>query len=119
MDYYLNLNDRPFQAIKAGTKKIEGRTPKDENDKRYNRMTGGDIITFTNNITNEQISCEVVSVKKYPDVRSMLEMEGVKNVLSSGLDIAGGIESYNNLEGYKERIKTFGIYAIGVKVNHG
>jgi ASC-1-like (ASCH) protein len=45
----------------------------------------------------------------------MLEAEGTKNVLSSGLDIAGGIESYNSLEGYKERIEKFGIYAIGVR----
>jgi ASC-1-like (ASCH) protein len=118
MDYHLNLNDRPFQAIKAGTKKIEGRTPKDEDDKRYDQMVTGDIIVFTNSVTNEKLSCEVLSVSKYPDVRSMLEAEGIKNVLSSGLDIAGGIESYHNLEGYKERIEKFGIYAIGVKAAH-
>lgn len=41
---------------------------------------------------------------------------GTKNVLSSGLDIEGGIKSYNSLGGYEERIKKFGIYAIGVKV---
>ena len=28
MNYNLSLNDRPFKAIEAGTKKIEGRTPK-------------------------------------------------------------------------------------------
>ena len=115
MNYNLSLNDRPFKAIKAGTKKIEGRTPKDENDKRYDEMISGDTITFTNNVTNEQIVCGVLLIDKYSDVRAMLESEGTKNVLSSGLDIEGGIKSYNSLDGYEERIKKFGIYAIGVK----
>lgn len=116
MNYDLNLNARPFQAIKAGTKKIEGRTQKDETDKRYEEMRPGDTITFTNKETKETITCEVLFVSKYPDTRSMLEAEGTKNVLSSGLDIQGGINSYNRIEGYEERIKLFGIYAIGVKV---
>ena len=116
MNYNLNLNERPFQAIKAGTKKIEGRTPKNENDQRYDQMVTGDTLTFTNNVTNEQMVCQVLSVSKYLDTRSMLETEGTKNVLSSGLDIEGGIKSYNSLEGYEERIKSFGIYAIEIKV---
>jgi len=116
MNYDHNLNPRPFEAIKAGTKKIEGRTPKDADDKRYEQMKVGDTITFTNNVTKEQMTCEVLSVSYYKDVRSMLEAEGTKNVLSRLLDIEGGIESYNSLEGYEERIKKFGIYGIGVKV---
>ncbi|MCK9273442.1 hypothetical protein M0P65_07945 [Candidatus Gracilibacteria bacterium] len=116
MNYDLNLNDRPFQAIKAGTKKIEGRTPSDENDKRYDEMKSGDTLTFTNKITDEKMICEVLFVNKYLNTRLMLEAEGTKNVLSSGLDVEGGIQSYNKLEGYEERIKKFGIYAIGVKV---
>ena len=51
MNYNLNLNDRPFKAIKAGTKKIEGRTPKNSDDKRCEEMISGDTVTFTNNIT--------------------------------------------------------------------
>lgn len=116
MNYNLNLNDRPFKAIKAGTKKIEGRTPKSESDKRYDEMKPGDTLTFTNNITNETIACEVLFVHKYPNVRDMLEFEGTKNVLSSGGNIEEGIKSYNNLDGYEERIKKYGIYAIGVKL---
>ena len=116
MNYNLSLNDRPFKAIKAGTKKIEGRTPKDEGDKRYEQMVIGDTLAFTNNITGEQMICEVLSVNKYPNVRLMLENEGTRNVLSSNLDIEGGIKSYNSLGDYEERIKKYGIYAIGVKL---
>ena len=116
MNYNLNLNDRPFKAIKAGTKTIEGRTPKDSSDKRYEGMTAGDTMTFTNNITNEVMTVEVLFIHHYDNVREMLETEGAENVLSSGLDIEGGIKSYNSLEGYEERIKKYGIYAIGVEV---
>ncbi len=117
MNYELNLNDRPFQAIKTGTKKIEGRTPKDGADLRYEKMSPGDFITFTNNTTNEKLICAVLSITHYPNVRSMLEAEGTQNVLSSGGNIEEGIESYHNLGGYKERIGKYGIYAIGVKPN--
>lgn len=118
MEYELELNARPFRAIVAGTKKVEGRAQKKKADDRYERMVGGDVIHFTNNETGERVSCEVLFVRKYPNVRIMLESEGTKNVLSSELDVEGGIKSYNSLEGYEGRIKKFGIYAIGVKPIH-
>ena len=116
MNYNLELNDRPFKAIKAGTKKVEGRTLVNSEGNIYEKMVSGDTITFTNNVTNEQIMCEILFVRLYNNVREMLETEGTKNVLSSGLDIEGGIKSYNSLDGYEEGIKKHGIYAIGVKV---
>lgn len=115
MNYNLILNDRPFRAIKAGTKKIEGRAPKDASDIRYDCMKVGDTITFTNSISQGVMNCEVLFVHKYPDVRSMLEVEGTKDVLSSGGSIEEGIESYHKLGGYKNRIEKYGIYAIGVR----
>ena len=116
MNHNLDLNNRPFQAIKAGAKKIEGRTPKNSDDKRYEEMVVGDTITFTNNITNEIMTVGVLFVHHYYSTREMLETEGIKNVLSSGLDIEGGIKSYNSFNGYKKRIEKYGIYAIGIKV---
>jgi ASC-1-like (ASCH) protein len=118
MTYELDINDRPFRAIGAGTKKVEGRTLTDRDDTPYDRMVEGDTIIFTNNVTNERMACAVRFVRKYPDVRSMLTAEGTHDVLSSGLDVEGGIKSYNRLEGYEEGIKKFGIYAIGIKTIH-
>lgn len=116
MNYNLDLNDRPFKAIKAGTKKVEGRTPIDSEENVYEKMVPGDTITFTNNISNERLLCEILFVHHYDNVRKMLEVEGTKDVLSSGLDIEGGIKSYNSLGGYEEGIKKYGIYAIGMKM---
>lgn len=114
MNYRLNLNDRPFKAIKAGTKKIEGRVKTSWEKTPLDKLQAGDILTFTNNVTYEQMNCEVLAVRHYKDVRAMLEAEGVQNVLSSGEDIEGGIESYNTHTEYKENIPKFGIYAIAI-----
>jgi ASC-1-like (ASCH) protein len=116
MKYILDLNDRPFEAIKNGTKKIEGRTPTPWNNTPYEKFQIGDIIHFINNVTNEEMDTEVLFVHHYPDTRSMLEAEGVENVLSGEpKTIEHGIESYNSFQGYKEGIIKNGIYAIGIR----
>lgn len=116
MNYILNLNDRPFKAIKAGTKKIEGRTPTSWDKIPYDKLQKGDTIHFVNNVTNEEMNVDVLFVHQYPNTKTMLEAEGVENVLSSEpKTIEHGIESYNSFKGYKEGIKKNGIYAIGIK----
>ena len=117
MTYILDLNDRPFMAIKAGTKKVEGRAPTSWDKTPYDKLQKGDIIHFINNVTNEEMDVNVSFVHQYSNTRIMLETEGVENV-SSGepKTIEAGIERYDSLEGYKEAIKKNGIYAIGVKI---
>ncbi len=116
MNYDLGLMDRPFKAIKAGTKKIETRVPTSYDKTPYAELKAGDTFTFTNNVTNEVMKVEILGVRHYLDVRSMLEAEGTRNALSSGLDINGAIERYNTaFEEYKENIPKFGIYGIEVR----
>jgi ASC-1-like (ASCH) protein len=117
MNYDLSLNDRPFKAIKAGTKKIETRVPTSWDTTPYQDLKIGDTLTFTNNITNEIMEVEVLGIRNYPDVRAMLEAEGTRNTLSSGLGINEAVEKYNTVfEEYKENIPKYGIYAIEIKV---
>jgi ASC-1-like (ASCH) protein len=116
MKYILDLNDRPFKAIRAGTKKIEGRTPTAWDKTPYDKLEEGDIIHFINNVTNEEMDVNVLFVHHYFNTKSMLEAEGVENVLSGEpKTVEFGVESYNAFQGYKEGIKKNGIYAIGVK----
>jgi ASC-1-like (ASCH) protein len=116
MNYNLDLNDRPFKAIKAGTKKIETRVQTSYDKTPYPDLKIGDTFTFTNNVTGEMMKVEILGVRHYPDVRSMLEAEGTRNTLSSGLDINGAVERYNTVfEEYKENIPKFGIYGIEVR----
>ena len=117
MKYVLDLNDRPFRAIRAGTKKIEGRTPTSWDKTPYDKLQKGDTIHFINNVTNEEMNVNVLFVHPYSDTESMLRAEGIENVLSGEpKTIEHGIESYNSLEGYEEAIKKNGIYAIGIKL---
>jgi len=116
MKFVLDINDRPFNAIKKGSKTIEGRTLTAFDKTPYNKLKKGDSIQFINNSTDETIIVNVKFVHHYPDVRSMLEKEGVDNVLSSKpKTIEYGIESYNSLEGYEDGIRKNGIYAIKIK----
>lgn len=113
MKYFMHLPERPFLAIKNCTKKVEGRVSKTKND-RYSKIKAGDTIAFEQEPSGELLEVTVNFVHHYQDVRSMLETEGVKNVLSSGGNVEQGIESYNSIPGYKENLPKNGIYAIGI-----
>lgn len=117
MRYTFDTNDRPFKAIKAGTKKIEGRTPTDFDKTPYNKLKTGDLITIVNNLSEEVLKVKVTFVRHYLNAKEMLEKEGPENVLSSyPKTVQHGIESYNALKGYRKGIIANGIYAIGLKV---
>ncbi len=116
MQYTFDTNDRPFKAIKAGTKKVEGRTLTRYDRTPYEKIKKGDTIELINNSTREIMYAEVTFIHHYRDVMSMLEHEGVENVLSGEpKTIKSGVKGYNALSGYKSGIKKYGIYAIGVK----
>lgn len=103
--------------MKAGTKKVEGRTPTIWDKTPYENIHAGDTIKFTNNKTDEHITVTVRFIHHYSDVKHMLEAEGTENVLSSEpRTVKHGIESYNKIQDYKDSIKKNGIYAIGIKV---
>lgn len=117
MNYTLDLNDRPFKAILAGTKKVEGRTNTDIDKTPYNKLSKDNTITFTNNVTGQKLAVVIRFIHHYKSVSEMLTIEGVENVLSSEpKTINHGVESFNSLIGYKEGIVKNGIYAIGIKL---
>lgn len=117
MQYQLEINDRPFKAILNGTKKVEGRTITEFDKTSYNKFKQNNLIVFINNISNKTLMVKIRFVRHYPNVKKLLEAEGVLHVLSSTpKTIEHGIESYNSLEGYKEGITKNGIYAIGIEL---
>ena len=115
MKYSLNLPNRPFDAIKKGTKKVEGRVP-GEIPNKYQKMKQGDVIIITNEDTGEKMKISVTFVHHYLNTRAMLETEGIKNVSSSGGTVEQVIENFNSFTGYKENLPKYGIYAIGVEL---
>jgi len=116
MQYSLELNPRPFEAIQKGIKKIECRVPTDHNkDISFDKLKKGDLIRFTNNITKEKMNVRVLGIRHYSSFRDLLESEGTEGVLSSGGNVEEGIKSFENFSGYKEGVKKQGVYAIEIK----
>ena len=115
MKYSIEIRERGFNAIKAGTKKVEGRVPKTDDD-IYQKIKEGDQIEFENETSKEKIVVEVAYVHQYPDIATMLQTEGPENVLSSfPKTVEHGVESYYSFDGYKENVVKYGIYAIGIR----
>lgn len=113
--FYLNLQERPFEAIKNRTKKIEVRANKNETSvNSINKINIGDTIIFTRNGTNEKIQCSVTRIVLYPDVRSLLLAEGTEQTLSSGKNLEDGIKSIESISDYKEQIAKNGVFAIAL-----
>lgn len=116
MNYNLDLNDVPFKAIKAGTKKIENRVQNSHYNFLYSDLKIGDTITFTNNVTNEVMVVNIFGIRHYKDFRELLEAEGIRNALSSGLSIEKAVERFDTFSEYKENIPKYGVWAIEVKM---
>ena len=111
--FKLNLRERPFKTIVAGTKKVEIRPNKYifEGDS-VNVMRAGDTIIFTSEVTLEKISCEIERITLYKTVRELLQTEGTTQTLSSTSDIEEGIRSIESFPNYKELIEENGVFAI-------
>lgn len=108
--YCLNLLERPFEAIKNGTKKVEVRANKEGT--QINNMKPGDKIIFKKCGTDETLCCTVSQITLYDSVRQLLITEGVTRTLSSGKDLEDGIKSIESIPGYKDIIKEYGVFAI-------
>ncbi len=116
MLYKAHLNDRPFAAIKAGIKTVEGRALTKWANVPWDKLQKDDIIVFFTSL-GEELKVRVNFLHHYSNVKEMLEAEGVDNVLSNEpKTIEAGIKSYNSFTGYEEAIKKNGIYAIGIKL---
>lgn len=108
--FYLNLKDRPYEAIKRGTKKIEVRANK--NGSPVAEMKVGDTIIFTKCGTKEKQRCTILKLNWYQTVRELLINEGTAQTLSSGNDLEGGIKSIESIPGYKRAIAENGVFAV-------
>ncbi len=112
MKYNLNLNDRAFNAIINGTKKIEIRA--DTENHNYGKFNSGDFICFTNP-SNETITCKIIEINHYDTVEELLTLEGTRYTTSSTDDYKEAVERIYSFNGYKEEILKSGVYAIHIQ----
>ena len=67
MIHKMNLNDEPFNSIKSGFKTIEMRLY----DEKRRLINAGDVIEFTNRVTNEKISAKVIQLHLFPNFEEL------------------------------------------------
>lgn len=108
----LSLQRKYFDAIKAGTKTVEGRL----NNSKFKDLKPGMQMSFTAADTKELIICTVKELNIYPSFKDMLEGEGVENMLPGVKDLEEGIKIYEGFPGYKEEVNKNGALAIRIKV---
>ena len=111
MKYNLNLNDRAFKAIINRTKRVEIRAYTGNTD--YSKMICGDLIVFKND-KDEKIVCRILEINHYNSVEELLMFEGTRYTTSSTNDYKEAVENINKLNGYKDAIKKYGVYAIHI-----
>ena len=63
----------------------------------------------------EKIKCRVKEINWYESIEKLLMLEGTKYTLSSTDDYDEGIKSINSINGYKDAIKSNGVYAIHIE----
>lgn len=109
MKYNMNLNNGPFNHIKAGTKTIEVRL----NDEKRQLLKEKDLIEFTNRTTLETILVEIVKLHKYSNFDELYKHFD-KISLGYGED---EIANPKDMERYysKEEQEKYGVLAIKIR----
>lgn len=110
MQHYMNLYNDPFQNIKNGTKTVEMRL---FDDKRC-AINVGDVITFTNVSTHEQLTVNVTDIKTFSYFD---ELYIAFDKVAIGYNTQDVANPDDMLAYYTtEQIAKFGVVAICVKV---
>lgn len=110
MKYNMNLNNVPFNHIKAGTKTIEMRL----NDEKRQLLKEKDLIEFTNRTTLETILVEIVKLHKYSNFDELYKHF---DKVSLGYD-QDDIANPKDMERYypKEEQEKYGVIGIEIRI---
>ena len=110
MKYEMNLHPGPFALIKNGKKDVEMRLY----DDRRKPIKIGDIIEFTNNLTQEKLLVEVTNLQQFA---TFVELYAHYNKQRLGYKL-DEIALPEDMEKYysKKQIAKFGVLAIEIKL---
>ena len=109
MMHKMKLKKSPFELIKSGTKTIELRL----NDEKRQLIKVGDLIEFTNIITNETLTVKVINLYYFDSFKELY-----KNFDKIDLGYRKDEEaSYTDMEQYysKEKQEKYGVVGIHVE----
>lgn len=108
--HQMKLHIQPFDAIKAGTKTIEMRLY----DEKRRKISVGDTIIFTNEVTKETINVQVVALHI---MESFEQLYNKFNKLALGY-MEYEIALYTDMEAYylPKEIKKYGVVGIEIRL---
>jgi len=106
----LSLRSEYFNAIKAGTKTVEGRL----NTAKFKDLKPGMPICFVLPETGEELYCNVQAINIYPSWLDMLQSEGLQNMLPGIDSLQSGVKLYESFPGYQEGVSELGALAIRI-----
>ena len=110
MRHIMHLDKSPFERIKNGKKKIEGRL----NDKKRQKIKMGDEIIFILRGTNEKLKVKVINLKKYKNFGEMFDKTDINlwaTDINTNKKFAKSFSYYSD-----EEIKNLGTVAIYFKL---
>lgn len=99
-----------LRPIIDGRKTIEGRI----NNGPFKKLQEGHFIRF--HCQNTEAYCQVTKVNRYSSFAEMLQKEGVKPCLPDVPSLQEGIRIYDNIPGYADKARQFGVLAIHIRV---
>ena len=113
MNYNKSVVNRWFQALKNGTKTIEGRPLKSD----FANMKIGDTITFSNDDDKNEdvIVMTIIGITKYNTFKEYLEDKTIEKCLPGILTVDEGCEIYYGFPNFKQYEKDYGVVAIELK----
>jgi len=108
----LFLQKKYFDAIKKGTKTVEGRL----NSLKFKNLHPGDYISFVCIVTQEEMKCQVQAIHLYKNFALMLQDQGLQNMLPGVCTIQEGVALYESFPLYKEKVREHGAIAITLQI---
>lgn len=98
-----------FNLIRTGKKKVETRA----GGPKYSHLAVGDLLMFICGAS--KFKRRIVSIRHFKTISGLLRAYTIKDVhpgVSSGKELSA---KYASFPGYTQRIKKFGLMAIGLK----
>lgn len=85
----VNLSDPWFEAVKGGSKKVEGRVKRS----KWTTIQVGDRWRISSQ-RGEVVSAEVTDIREYGSFEEYIINEGLRNVLPGITDLQAGVALY-------------------------
>ena len=110
--HHCSVQEPWFTLIQAKLKTVEGRL----NSGKFATFRKGDHICWSVKGSKKRCTCTVVDSVQYDTFASMLDTEGIQNVLPGVPDIESGVKVYRQFY-TREREAVGGVRAIHLRVS--